>query len=411
MTMTNIPARIALGAPLSEGALRTIERKLNLDHGKWDTHVGDERVLSPQPLLLHRDEWRWLCGQAESAAQEMFAFEEEIVSSKGLQQLIGMPRKLRKLVSRNASGNVLRTLRFDFHPTAAGWAMSEVNSDVPGGFGEATFLPILYERYTVEASLPTSPLSLWADAMQSELNGGRIALLYAPGFLEDEQVVRVLARALRDRGFSTYLIQSPAALEWKQNYASLRRGARVGIDAVIRFYQAEWLSQLPTRTGWKNLFGYGDRTPVINPAISAISESKRLGLCFRHLAAGSNTWRALSPECREPSEIAAEPQEDWVLKATYSNTGDEVHLGGDMSFPDWSELLRRAKSNPSCWVAQRRFETLSLPSVVGPVRPCVGVFVIGGRAAGAYVRLSRTQVTDAHALEAPLFIMSREKSQ
>jgi len=185
---------------------------------------------------------------------------------------------------------------------------------------------------------------------------------------------------------------------------------QVKIDAVIRFYQVEWLSQLPRRAGWKNLLKPGGRTCVINPTISAISESKRLGLCLGHLSARSDTFRDLSPECREPHEIEGSPKEDWVLKATYANTGDEVHLGGEMSLEDWSSLLRKTRRDPHGWVAQRRFETLALRSTVGPVKPCVGVFVIAGRAAGAYVRLSRTQVTDAYALEAPLFIMKPKEN-
>ncbi len=56
------------------------------------------------------------------------------------------------------------------------------------------------------------------------------------------------------------------------------------------------------------------------------------------------------------------------------------------------------------WIAQRRFQTLLVQSTSGPLHPCVGVFVVDGRAAGAYVRLSTHQVTDGAAKEAPLLI-------
>jgi glutathionylspermidine synthase len=406
-----LTSSVALGRPLAVQDLRSIERSLNLRHGKWDTRVGGRSVLSSEPLLIPADEWNWLCSQAETAAQELFAVEPELASDKNLLKLIGVPRNLWDLIKADDFGNRLRTLRFDFHPTGTGWVMSEVNSDVPGGFGEASFLPDLYKRYVEEVSLTTAPLSIWGDALQSELGYGTVALLYAPGFLEDEQVIRVMEHALRSRGFESHLIQSPSALEWHQDFASLRIDNRIRIDAVIRFYQVEWISQLPSRAGWKNLLKSGSRTRVMNPTISAISESKRLALCLKHLTTRSETFGALSPECREPCGIEGSPKEDWVLKATYSNTGDEVHLGGEMSFEDWSRLLRRAKRDPHGWVAQRRFETLTLESAVGPVKPCVGVFVIAGRAAGAYVRLSRTQVTNAYALEAPLFIMTPKENR
>ena len=38
----------------------------------------------------------------------------------------------------------IRLMRYDFHPTIDGkWAVSEVNSDVPGGFAESSLLPEL----------------------------------------------------------------------------------------------------------------------------------------------------------------------------------------------------------------------------------------------------------------------------
>ncbi len=368
-------------------------------------------MLSAEPLLIRAAEWNRLCSEAEAAAQELFAVESEIAADKNLLELIGTPRNLWDFLAADQFSNRLRTLRFDFHPTETGWTLSEVNSDVPGGFGEASFLPSHYRNYVTEGSLPADPLSVWGDAVQSELSGGKVALLYAPGFLEDEQVVRVLARQLMNRGLESYLIQSPSALEWRHGYASLRIDNRAKIEAVIRFYQVEWLSQLPKRAGWENLLKPGRHTRVINPTISAISESKRLELCLERVTAKSTTFQNLSPECREPHEIEGLPRADWVLKATYSNTGDAVHLGGDMTFENWSRLLRTAKRDPRGWVAQRRFETLALQSTAGLVKPCVGVFVIGGRAAGAYVRLSRTQVTNAYALEAPLFIMMPEENQ
>ena len=84
-------------------------------------------------------------------------------------------------------------------------------------------------------------------------------------------------------------------------------------------------------------------------------------------------------------------------------------MGAELSACAWERLRWKARRNPTGWMAQRRFETVALGSVRGPVKPCVGVFVIGSRAAGAYVRLSATQVTNAHALETPLLIVPDEK--
>jgi hypothetical protein len=327
-----------------------------------------------------------------------------------VQELIGVPRNLRRLLGGQIFRDGVRTLRFDFHPTATGWVISEVNSDVPGGFGEASFLSSLYKSCTDATPLAADPLTTWGDAIQSHLCGGTVALLCAPGLLEDEQVVRVLARELCGRGFKVVLVQSPSALRWERGSAALRVDPTVKIDFLVRFYQLEWLSELPSWIGWKNILKSPNQIMVTNPTISAISESKRMGLCLNRVSTRTDTLQRLLPECREPSEIAGRPQDDWVLKATYSNTGDEVHLGTHLTTDAWSRLLAKARHNPCHWVAQRRFETISLSSTIGPVKPCVGVFVIGGQAAGGYVRLSRTQLTDGYALEAPLFLMrTKEK--
>ena len=411
MLKLNPMDRVTLGAPLTAEDLRHIGRNLNLHHAKWDTHVGDRSALSAEPVFISEAEWKWLCTEAEAAAKELFALEREVACNENIQRLIGVPKSLRRLLQENEPSGVIRTLRFDFHPTATGWVISEVNSDVPGGFGEASLLPRLYRAHADVTALPTDPLKKWGDDIQTHFYGGTAALLCAPGFLEDEQVVRTLARELRHRGFRVRFIQSPLALKWQRGVASLRVDPALKIDFLVRFYQAEWLSQLPNWTGWRNILRSQHQTLVTNPAISAVSESKRLGLCLDRVLTRTETFQRLLPECREPAEIAGEPKEDWVLKATYSNTGDEVHLGTDMTTGHWSKLLAKAQREPHRWVAQRRFETLSLSSASGEVKPCVGVFVIGGQAAGAYVRLSRTQVTDAYAQDAPIFLMRTKEEE
>ena len=399
-----LPA-LRLGEPLPAEAARDIERTLQLQHFKWDTQVGDTRVLLPQPLLLPRSEWTWLTDQAERAAREIYALEPALLADPALLRLVGVPRPWRRLLTPNPLANRLRALRFDFHPTVDGWVVAEVNSDVPGGFGEASALPALFAPFCGRALPPADPLTAWGEAVAREVAPGDVALLCAPGHLEDQQVVLTLAQELRRRGYSPRIIGSPADLRWRDGEACLAGDEAVRLSLVVRFFQAEWLARLPRRTGWRELCKNQGRTRVINPAASVVSESKRLPLGFGRVPIPTPTLRALFPSCRDPREIAGLPREEWVLKAAYANTGDEVHLGAECSPAAWARLLRRARWQPAGWIAQRRFETLALPSVRGPVRPCVGVFVVGDRAAGAYVRLSRRQVTDAHALEAPLLIL------
>lgn len=410
VVLTNSANRVAYGTlpvtfapPIEPEALRTIERQLHLRFNKWDTQVGDVSVLSEQPLVMRGSEWDRLCAAAEVLAAETEQMEARVLNSTRDLEDIGIPRKLCEIVKRSyaRATSTLRLMRFDFHFTEVGWRVSEVNSDVPGGWREGTSLPQLYRPFYTSLDCPGSPLEAWGRAIESIAPRGHIALLSAPGYLEDQQVLRTFRTELQARKIGSSLIQTPAAFEWSHTGGCRLSQPAVAVSAIIRFYQLEWLCALSRGTRWQRLLESRE-IPVFNPTISAISESKRFPLLFRG-SMSCPTWNALLPECRDPREVSTD-WDSWLLKASYSNTGDHVLLVGDLPRKQKEQAIRRAQRKPSDWVAQRRFITVPLETSRGPVFPCVGVFVVAGRAAGAYVRLSTHQVTDGAALETPLLI-------
>ncbi len=339
------PSKLYLGSALDAEGLRRIEQTLHLQYHKWDTQVGDVRTLSEQPLILAADEWGRLCHTAERLAAETLEIESIIVERPGWEQLLGVPRKAGNIVIKSSKGSrqVPRSMRFDFHPTADGWRVSEVNSDVPGGWTEGTVLPPLYRRAYPDFECPPSPLDSWGESVESLNPNGSVALLSAPGFLEDEQVVRGFARQLELRNIPCAMIQAPSALTWSEGICKLAMsGHRIG--AIVRFYQAEWLCSFPRRTGWSDVLSTSS-IPILNPAASMLSESKRFPLALNRLS-GFETWRMVSPECRDPRDIDPWNCDDWVLKAAYSNTGDNVYILANMTAERRRELLRSALRSP-----------------------------------------------------------------
>jgi glutathionylspermidine synthase len=401
---------LSMGKPLGHAELSRIERDLHLRYNKWDTQVGDVNVLSEQPLVLSGRAWDWLCRSAERLADETAALESLLLDqrpSSPVIQNLGVPRAIWKALAlqRERSKEIIehaRVMRFDFHPTKSGWCVSEVNADVPGGWREGTSLPRLYHSFYGSLDCPESPLDAWGDAIEPLAQGGRAVLLSAPGYLEDEQVIRSFVSELQGRRISCSMIQNPAALDWHSSRGCKLQSSGERVSVLIRFYQAEWLCALPERTGWKKLFETSD-IPVVNPAISVLSESKRFPLAF-HEGSQCPTWRALVPECRDPREVDSDDWDSWVLKACYSNTGDKVYVCGNLPNDRRWKIIREAQCAPLKWIAQKRFETHPVESSHGAVYPCVGVFVVNRRAAGAYVRLSTGQVTSGAAVEAPLLI-------
>lgn len=299
----------------------------------------------------------------------------------------------------------LRAMRFDFHYTTEGWRLSEVNSDVPGGYIEASVFTEMVAE-CVPHALPTgNPARAWTDQIISILGDhGCVALLSAVGFLEDQQLTAFLAAQLQQQGIETVLLHHPAQLSWTAGRATtMIHGDRIELGAIVRFYQAEWLAQARNNSGWEWLFARG-KTPVTNPASVVLTESKRFPLAWQFLSNPMNSWQHLLPDCVDPRDDYWAISDEWVLKMAYSNTGDEVYIRELVTPEAWMTLCRTARRYPERWVVQRRFQPRAIDSDAGPVYPCIGVYVIDGIVAGAYARVSPKQVIDYAAMDAALLV-------
>lgn len=400
-------APLELGPALSPATLRRIRRTLELHHQKWDTQVGDVSGLARAPLLIKRAAWQELAGLAQALFAETLALEEELRGRPELMRELGVPAALRELLGaeKPLTPAAARSMRFDFHPTADGWRVSEVNSDVPGGYSEASHFTRLVAAELPGLETPGDPTASLVEALARAADGRPVALICAPGFLEDQQVVSHLAASLRARGAPAALA-SLDQLTWRGGRAHLDLASRSSreVGAIFRFFQAEWLTSLPAES-WRGLFVEAV-TPVVNPAVAALSESKRLPLVWERLGAKIPTWRRLLPETRELGAAPWASSDDWLIKSAYSNNGDTVSIRAALSAGEWRRRQWQARSRPRAWLAQRRFDVLPLKDAEGALSPCVGVYVVNGKAAGAYTRVTRGSHVDFAAQDAALLISS-----
>jgi glutathionylspermidine synthase len=311
--------------------------------------------------------------------------------------MLGLPPRLSKALEQAPwSPEAARSMRFDFHPTEDGWQISEVNSDVPGGYGEASiFTRLMAEE--IGGCVPSGdPLEQLAEAL-SKADRRSVALLAAPGFNEDLQVTRTVGRCLEKRGVEVAFLR-PDQIVWNHGVAHHRaEGELCRIDAIFRFFQAEWLARLPAEH-WRPLFA-GGHTPVCNPPSAVFTESKRLPLLWPRLQTARPAWHRLLPEARSPFGALFASQRDWLLKATYSNTGDAV-FGGDWTpRGQYRRAALAAMLCPRQWLLQRRFRPLPLATPLGPMQLCLGVYVIAGEACGIYARLTTKSWVDHSAMD------------
>ncbi len=381
------------GEVIDAAEFSRIKRRMALHHCKWDAQVGDTSALAPFPLIVDEEDWRFLKKAAEDLDREMRSAETLVLADPRARRELGVPRPIERLLDALAvdpSPTLGRIARFDFHPTADGWQVSEVNSDVPGGFTESSsFTRLMGEQ--VSSKPLCDPTERWLDLIS--LRAQRVALLVAPGWLEDMQVVELLARGLRVRGVDAVLA-TPNRLRWSRGVAIVDEP----VDAVVRFFQIEWLAKLPKSLGWDRFFT-GGYTQLANPGIAVVSESKRFRIACELVGAPMPTWRDLVPKARTVSHAMKANADEWVFKRAFSNTGDSIYFGSELSSASWAKFRVLAGLERRSWVAQRRFRSTPIPTPHGPRHICVGVFTIDGVASGAYARLSRRPKIDWSAVD------------
>jgi glutathionylspermidine synthase len=204
--------------PVENAAL--IRKAMALNFCKWDPQVGDVATLAPFPLVLKEAHRKYLFRAAEQLTQELFAAEDEIAGNSQLLMQLSLPKKIRLLLSRlspdQRAQRATRVMRFDFHFTAEGWKLSEVNSDVPGGFCESTAFTKLMANHFPQYKPTGEPAHvLTGKIAKLGTQGQRIAFVAAPGLMEDQQVVAYLASCLRPLGWEAYLANPAKSPGWR----------------------------------------------------------------------------------------------------------------------------------------------------------------------------------------------------
>lgn len=409
MARTVVAVPYTLGPGLSPTAYAAVRRHTIFRCSKWDPQVGDVAVLARYPLILAPFVARKLAGWAEQLAAEALAAEEELRQRPDLVAQLGLPRAICRAVRRGAANGPLppapRYVRFDFHYTSEGWRISEANTDVPGGLLEASGFTAAIARETGAGHGTANPLLRLAEALARAAGGvgGRVALVHATAYTDDRQVVIALRTALAQLGVSAELV-SPAQVRWDGGLARLACDwSRAEVQAVFRFFPGEWLPNLPWGCHWQ-AYCEATRTPQCNPATALLPQSKRFPLIWDRLATSLPTWRHLLPETRAPQNVSRRERAAWVWKPALGRVGEGIGISGVTRSEEWRRIRRGLWWAPQEWALQRRFDALPVDTPDGPRYPCLGVFVVDGRAAGIYGRWAPVPLIDARAQDVAVLV-------
>jgi glutathionylspermidine synthase len=298
----------------------------------------------------------------------------------------------------------------------------EMNSDTPSGEAEAAILNRLLYRFHPNVIDPNGEIEerfyrmLVASNQAHELD--RVAIIYPTDLPEDLSMIAVYKNWLESRGCKV-ILGSPYNLG-----ADSRRCVTVmgeAVDLIIRHYKTDWWGE--REIVWANQAPFADPDPlerelsllleaeregrvtVVNPFGAVVTQNKKsMALMWERrelFSKHAQSWiDEYIPETRRLSSLDLEKlsQDEWVLKSDYGCEGDSVVCGPFVKPGDWRIAI--AAAIPQHWIAQRFFDVQ--PADDG-LLPNYGVYLIGGRAAGFYTRLS-AKATDYRSVTAATFI-------
>lgn len=340
---------------------------------KWDMHVRGRSTVARGALVLTQDELASLARTAEEIAARCDEAMARWPRDPERTRALGVPDALVPL----AAGARPRVTRVDLFQTEEGWMASECNDDVPGGYNDALGLPALFAGDVEKGLDPPGDLPEALARLVGEAQ--TVGLVYATAYAEDLQVVRLVADLLEMEG-RTCVLASPAHLEPGARLAGER------VDAIFRFFPGEWFPQLPNLDAWRDAVASG--LPIANPFATLWTQSK-LAFAFLDHPAIPRT-RALD------AETAREAQQDkdrFVLKPAFGRMGEAVVLGAEETDASWRKAIAAALRRRMPTALQERFEPLRVETARGAsATACVGAYVVDGRFAGCYSRISERRV-------------------
>ena len=376
---------------------------------KWDPQFLDNNTIAKHILVITEDEHNELERLTEKLDEETIQAEEMLNCNLKLAKPLALPKKiqkeLRKMKNYHANKHI-RLMRYDFHPTIEGnWALSEVNSDVPGGFAEASLLPgIASELLGGENYWYKNFSDIISGAIARKVKSdGKIMMIHCTSYSDDRQVMQFLGDKLKKMGFDI-IYAAADHVKFKNKLAiSILDGNTGEIDAIIRFTPLEWLIEIKPKR-WQ---GYFDTiTPSCNHPIAIFAQTKRFPLVWDTLEKYGiqlSTWRELLPETIEIKSI--KNKNGFIFKPVYGRVGERISIIEACRDDEYEQIIKDVKKHPKEYLAQKRFNSKPLVSPEGEIfHVCLGSYSVEGKAAGYYARISNTPRIDSSAADIAVLI-------
>lgn len=380
-----------------------------LDCYKWDPQFCDNNTVAKYALVLSEKEHEELKLLTEKLIKETTEAENFLNKNLKYTKALEIPNKFRSDIKSMKNYNPdkhIRLMRFDFHPTLENkWAVSEVNSDVPGGFAEATLMNRKSLEYlSNENYYAISFGDFLADAIKKKVRQeGRIMLVHCTSYSDDRQVMQFLGDKLSGMGYEV-IYAAADQLKFENGKAISILNNREGeVDGIIRFSPLEWVANMKT----KNWHGYFDTETVsCNHPIAIFAQTKRFPFVWDLLESKGidlSTWRELLPETLEVNDKKVDDK--FIYKPVYGRVGENISIKEACKDDEYKKILKDVKRHPKKYLAQKKFNSRPLTNEDGEeFHVCIGSYGVENSHAGYYARISRSPRIDSYAADIPVLI-------
>ncbi len=381
---------------------------LMFDCYKWDPQFSDNNTIAKHVLVLTKKEHEEVKRLTENLDKETINSEEFLNQNLKLAKPLALPKKIYnelKSMTNYDSKKHVRLMRYDFHPTVDGeWAISEVNSDVPGGFAEASLMPkeaIKLFKNKKYKSIDFSDILTKAISKKVK-KGGTIMMVHCTCYSDDRQVMQFLGDKLTEMGYKV-LYGAADHLRFKNNKAySILSNNEVEVDGIFRFTPLEWLKDIKP----KNWSGYFDTmTTSCNHPIAIFAQTKRFPLIWDKLEENGiklDYWKKLLPETIEVKQV--KNREGFIYKPACGRVGEKISIKEACSDEEYKMILKDVKKHPKSYLAQKKFISKPLEIDNEEYHVCLGSYTVDGKHAGYYARISKTSRIDSNAADIPVLI-------
>ena len=378
---------------------------------KWDPEFYDNNTLAKYVLVLSKKENEEVIELTEKLDKETVSAENYINShfkekyAKELMLHKKICEEIPKMKTYDPSKNI-RLMRYDFHPSIdEKWVVTEVNSDVPGGFAESSLLPDLARKTINREDL--NYLSFgeeMVNAINKKLNKkGTIMMVHCTCFSDDRQVMQYMGDRLQKEGYKI-IYGAADHINFKERHAfSILDNNKERIDLIFRFTPLEWLIQMKPRR-WD---GYFDTDTIsCNHPVAIYAQSKRFPFVWDDLEKAGismKTWKNLLPETTAAKDLNG--REGFIYKPVYGRVGEKIAIKEACKGDEYEKILQDVKKHSKEYLAQKRF--ISKPLLGDDNKEyhvCLGSYTIEGKQCGYYARISETPRIDSYAADIPVLV-------